>query len=81
MGDDRKRSSLPPELVTPHPGRCDPRRPDYAEIRARHAAALEAGEPTYIDPATGFQAWTAAALWEMGFCCESGCRHCPYVKR
>ncbi len=81
MAKERKPQPLPPELVTPHPARCDPRRPDYAEILARHAAALAAGEPFYIDPATGYQAFTAAALWEIGFCCESGCRHCPYVRR
>jgi hypothetical protein len=22
--------------------------------------------------------WTAAFLRKRGYCCESGCRHCPY---
>ena len=50
-----------------------------AEILARHAAALAAGAPTYVDPGTGYQVLTAATLAERGECCDSGCRHCPWV--
>lgn len=40
--------------------------------------ADEAGEQTYVDPATGYLVFTAGALRERGECCGSGCRHCPY---
>jgi hypothetical protein len=43
-----------------------------------HDAAVEAGQPGYVDPDTGFFVFTAAALAERGECCGSGCRHCPY---
>lgn len=26
----------------------------------------------------GFMVFTAKYLRERGYCCESGCRHCPY---
>jgi len=47
-------------------------------LQRAHAAAVAAGEPTYVDPATGYLVLTAAALLERGECCASGCRHCPY---
>jgi hypothetical protein len=45
---------------------------------ARHQAALEGGEPGYIDPDSGLFVLTAAYLAARGECCGSGCRHCPY---
>lgn len=47
-------------------------------IHAAHDAAMAAGEPTYVDPATGYQVLTASALAARGYCCGNGCRHCPY---
>jgi hypothetical protein len=44
-----------------------------------HAAAVAEGRPTYRDPATGWQVFTAAYLADRGTCCDTGCRHCPYV--
>ena len=44
-----------------------------------HAAALQTGEDTYADPPTGLTVLTAGYLARRGFCCDSGCRHCPYV--
>ena len=32
----------------------------------------------YIDPETGYDVWTRKFLLERGFCCNGGCRHCPY---
>lgn len=32
----------------------------------------------YMDPETGFMVFTAHYLAARGFCCDSGCRHCPY---
>jgi hypothetical protein len=49
-----------------------------AQVQARHDAAVEAGEPGYIDPETGLFVLTAAYLAARGECCGSGCRHCPY---
>jgi hypothetical protein len=44
-----------------------------------HRAALRDGADTYVDPATGFIVLTASYLARRGTCCDSGCRHCPYV--
>lgn len=33
----------------------------------------------YIDIDTGRLVWTRVALLRRGFCCNRGCRHCPYV--
>lgn len=32
----------------------------------------------YIDPATGLLVFTEAYHLKRGYCCKSGCRHCPY---
>ncbi len=63
----------------PHPSRLPADRPDRARILAAHRAAVDAGEPGYVDPATGLYVLTAVELAARGTCCESGCRHCPYV--
>jgi Family of unknown function (DUF5522) len=70
---------LPAQLAVPDPGRLDPSRPDYRAILAAHGRALDAGEDGYVDPSTGWWCFTAAYLWSRGACCESGCRHCPYL--
>jgi Family of unknown function (DUF5522) len=72
---------LPARLAVPDSARLDPGRPDYAEILAAHGRALATGEDGYLDPATGYWCFTAAYLWDRGTCCDSGCRHCPYVNR
>ena len=72
---------LPAPLAVPDPARLDPARPDYRAILAAHGRALDAGEDGYLDPATGWWSFTAAYLWERGTCCDSGCRHCPYVNQ
>ena len=66
-------------LVEPHPDRLSPDDPDYAEILEAHAHALRSGSDTYVDPRTGFTVLTAGYLARRGSCCDSGCRHCPYV--
>jgi hypothetical protein len=74
---------LPPlrigHLERPHPSRLAADDPCRAEIIAAHAAALAAGAGTYVDPASGYTVFTAAYLAERGTCCDTGCRHCPYV--
>jgi hypothetical protein len=72
-------STLPDALRAPHPARLDPAHPRYAELVALHAAALDAGEAFYVDPASGLWVMTAAKLWERP-CCDNGCRHCPWVE-
>jgi Family of unknown function (DUF5522) len=69
----------PRPLTEPHPSRLDERSPQYAEIIARHTAALEAGESGYVDPATGLFVLSAGFLANRGTCCDNGCRHCPYL--
>lgn len=75
---------MPAELRTDHLDVPSARRlpvahPRRAEILSRHAAAVDAGLPTYRDPVSGFAVFTAAFLARRGDCCESGCRHCPFV--
>jgi hypothetical protein len=63
----------------PRPDRLAADAPRRAEILAAHRAAYRADEPGYIDPLTGLFVFTARYLAERGSCCESACRHCPYV--
>lgn len=72
---------LPPELVDPHPERLSPERPDHEVIVAAHRGAVAAGESMYDDPMTGLSVLTARYLWDRGTCCDTGCRHCPYLPR
>jgi Family of unknown function (DUF5522) len=64
---------------SPHPHRLAVGHPRRVEILRRHGAAIGRGEPVYIDPATGLSVFTATFLEARGYCCDSGCRHCPYV--
>lgn len=65
-------------LEEPHPDRLPLDHPAREEILLVHAAALERGDPGYLDPVTGLYVMTAAAHAARGHCCERGCRHCPY---
>jgi len=64
----------------PHPARLAAEHPLRAEILAAHERALAAGDAFYQDPASGLYVLTAQYLADRGFCCERGCRHCPYVE-
>ena len=64
----------------PHVSRCDPLRPDYEAIIAAHEDAVLNHRPTYVDPTTGLYVLTAEAHELRGDCCESGCRHCPFLE-
>jgi len=75
---------MEPELradwaTEPHPRRLAPSHPARTEILARHAAAVAARRPVYADPTSGLSVFTAVFLAGRGYCCDSGCRHCPYV--
>ncbi len=65
---------------SPHPERLAPDNPLRHEILAAHETAMERGEAGYSDPGTGLFVLTAAFLADRGACCESGCRHCPYLQ-
>ncbi|HKC63004.1 MAG TPA: DUF5522 domain-containing protein [Pyrinomonadaceae bacterium] len=39
---------------------------------------LVEGEDYYIE--NGLYVFTASFLRARGYCCQSGCRHCPYPK-
>ncbi len=42
----------------------------------RRTVRLREGEDYYIE--NGFYVFTRAYLLRRGYCCKSGCRHCPY---
>jgi Family of unknown function (DUF5522) len=86
---DDSRGAPPPEgsemladrpLTEPHPDRLSPDDPAFAHIIRVHSEALSAGADTYVDPRSGYTVLTAGYLARRGHCCESGCRHCPYVQ-
>jgi iron complex transport system substrate-binding protein len=47
-------------------------------VAERHAHACASNMPAYKDPVTGYDVFTADFLKQRGYCCGSGCRHCPY---
>ena len=63
----------------PHETRLRPTHPLFENVLAAHRAAIAQGLPTYRDPYSGLAVFTAQLLANRGYCCESGCRHCPYV--
>lgn len=67
-------------LSEPHPSRLPLDLPERDVVLGLHADALEAGEAGYTDPVSGLFVLTAGYLRDRGYCCERGCRHCPYVR-
>jgi len=68
----------------PHHSRLPDDHPQRGQILAAHRAAMAAGDAGYLDPSIesrGLFVFTAAYLAGRGSCCDSGCRHCPYVDR
>lgn len=49
-----------------------------ALIEAVHAKACAAKLRAYTDPYTQDQVFTRFYLLDRGWCCQQGCRHCPY---
>ncbi|KAJ2061350.1 hypothetical protein GGI17_003116 [Coemansia sp. S146] len=43
-----------------------------------HQRAVDKGEQTYIDPATGYTVFTELSHRDRGYCCGNACRHCPF---
>ena len=54
--------------------------PKRQEILAAHAHALGRHLSGYLDPESGLFVLSAWFLAERGYCCERGCRHCPYIE-
>jgi hypothetical protein len=50
-----------------------------ADTSTRQDAGLQEGRDYYLED--GLFVFTAAFLLKRGYCCESGCRHCPYQNR
>lgn len=65
-------------LDQPHPDRLNSADPQFEQIMAAHCQAMADGRETYFDPVTGFVVITARTHALRGYCCERGCRHCPY---
>jgi hypothetical protein len=70
---------MPDAIPRPDPSRLDPHRDDYDAIIEAHERAVRSGEVTYRDPTTGLFVLTVSTHLARGQCCESGCRHCPYL--
>jgi len=51
----------------------------FEQGMAAHRNAVAQNLPMYRDPVTGRAVFTAAFLAARGYCCLSGCRHCPYA--
>ena len=51
--------------------------PDEAPTKGPEPPLVE-GEDFYVED--GLYVFTAHFLLRRGYCCRSGCRHCPYPK-
>ena len=51
---------------------------EWELVRQRHATACASNQPSYADPVTGYEVFTADFLRSRGYCCGNNCRHCPY---
>ena len=76
----REPSQLPVgrSLFEPHPDRLALDHPQRTAILVAHRAAVEAGNPGYLDPGTGLLVTTSVEHVRRGSCCANDCRHCPY---
>ncbi|MEZ5216594.1 MAG: DUF5522 domain-containing protein [Ilumatobacteraceae bacterium] len=72
-------NGLRPDWTEPHPSRFAADAPARDAVLELHRRACDAGLSTYLDPATGYSVMTAVYLRDRGYCCNAGCRHCPYV--
>jgi len=43
-----------------------------------HQKACDRQQAFYVDPNSKLLVQTAYQHHKRGYCCESGCRHCPY---
>lgn len=62
----------------PRPDRLPPSLRHQEDIVRAHEEAIRQRASTYRDPISRLSVFTGLFLAERGYCCESGCRHCPY---
>jgi hypothetical protein len=67
-------------LTSPASSRLSLDNPRREEILALHADAVAHRQAGYLDPISGLFVLSSWFLAERGYCCERGCRHCPYVE-
>lgn len=65
-------------IEVPLPRRLDSSNQRFAQIMTLHREAVTRRRPTYRDPLSGYSVFTAKFLADRGYCCASGCRHCPF---
>lgn len=75
--DDERRLRVD-GIEVPLPRRLARDSAHFAEVMRRHAEAIAHRRQTYRDPSSGYTVFTARFLADRGYCCASGCRHCPY---
>ena len=51
---------------------------ELPRAEALHKQAVRERRDDYTDPETGYRVFTEIYHLRRGFCCGSGCRHCPY---
>ena len=61
-----------------HPADSKAATPPAMTAPEAHRRACKAGLDHYTDPETGYRVFTELAHRARGYCCGSGCRHCPY---
>jgi hypothetical protein len=49
-------------------------------IKQLHEQSCREGKNSYKDPSTGFLVITEIGHLKRGYCCNNGCRHCPWKK-
>ena len=67
-------------LTEPHRSRLPLDHPERERVLVAHAEAMARGDAGYLDPGTGLFVLTASYLLDRSTCCETGCRHCPYLE-
>jgi hypothetical protein len=65
-----------PDVICPH---CASSMLNSAAELPDAETNLREGEDYYLDEA-GMMVMTEGYLQRRGYCCENGCRHCPYTE-
>ena len=68
----------PDGIRVPLPERLPPSPRHRDTILRAHEEAVDRHSSTYRDPISGLSVFTAQFLADRGYCCRSGCRHCPF---
>lgn len=66
-------------LIRPRPDRFGLSDPGFERAMAAHSHAVAEGSAGYIDPTSGLFVMTSQYLADRAWCCDQGCRHCPYA--